>query len=106
MEDELIYGLAKRHYLDVAHVFSSYPRVERVLIFGSRAKGTEKPHSDIDLAVIAPEMNEREFSRLLADLDALDLVFKLDVVHLDTLSQQKLRQSILAHGKLYYPLSQ
>ena len=104
MEDQLIFGLAKRHYHDIVRVLSSYPQIERVLIFGSRAKGTEKPHSDIDLAVVAPDMTESEFSRLLDDLDALDLVFKLDVLHLDTLSQQKLRQSILTHGKLYYPL--
>lgn len=105
MEDELIFGLAKRHYRDIASVFSRYPHIERVLIFGSRAKGTAKPQSDIDLAVIAPQMDESEFSRLLCDLDALELVFKLDVLHLDTLVQEKLKKAILSQGKLYYPLS-
>lgn len=104
MEDNLIFGLARRHYLDLARVFERYPSIERVLIFGSRAKGIEKPYSDIDLAVVAPRMEEREFSRLLADLDTIELVFKLDVLHLDSLSQQKLLGEILTHGKTFYPL--
>lgn len=104
MEDELIFGLAVRHYRDLARVFGGYSHIERVLIFGSRAKGTEKPYSDIDLAVIAPEMDEAEFSRLLSELEGIELVFTLDVLHLDTLNQQKLRESILAHGKPFYPL--
>lgn len=105
MEDgQLIFGLAQRHYHDIAQVFSLYPHIERVMIFGSRAKGVEKASSDIDLAVIAPDMDDSEFSRLLDDLDSLELVFKLDVLHLDKLSQQQLRESILTHGKYFYPL--
>jgi uncharacterized protein len=105
MEDSnLIFGLAKRHYLEMVRVFLKYPHVERALIFGSRAKGVEKPYSDIDLAVVAPEMDQSEFSRLLEDLEALDLVFKLDVLHLDTLNQPKLRESIMTHGKTFYPM--
>jgi uncharacterized protein len=105
MEDnKLIFGLALRHYQEMALIFGRYPHVERVLIFGSRAKGVEKPYSDIDLAVVAPEMDHSEFSRLLEDLEALDLVFKLDLVHLDKLNQPKLRESIMAHGKTFYPL--
>jgi len=83
---------------------SEYAHVERTLIFGSRAKGVAKPYSDIDLAVVAPQMDQSEFSRLLEDLEALDLVFKLDLVHLDKLNQPKLRESIMALGKTFYPL--
>lgn len=105
MEDErLIFGLAQRHYLDLARVFGKYPKIERVIIFGSRVKGMEKPYSDIDLAVIAPGMEDTEFARFLGDLDELELVFKLDVLHLDRLNQEKLRDAILAHGKDFYPL--
>jgi uncharacterized protein len=103
--DNLIFGLAERHYRDLVRVFTSYPSIVRVLIFGSRAKGIGKPYSDIDLAVIAPDMDDREFSRLLSDLDSLELVFKLDVVHLDKLAHPMLRDAILAHGKDFNPLS-
>jgi proline iminopeptidase len=104
--DKLIFGLAERHYRAIVHVFRRYPNIERVLIFGSRAKGTDKPYSDIDLAVFAPSMDDREFSRLWNELDALELVFKLDVLHWDKLGQQKLKDSIMTHGKLFYPPSE
>lgn len=103
--DKLIFGLAERHYRDIVRVFRRYPNIEKVLIFGSRAKGTYKPYSDIDLAVVAPNMDDQEFSRLWNELDALELVFKLDVLHWDKLGQQKLKDSIMTHGRYFYPLS-
>jgi len=103
--DQLIFGLAERHYRDIERVLRRYLNIERVLIFGSRAKGTDKPYSDIDLAVIAPNMDDQEFSRLWNELDGLELVFKLDVLHWDRLGQQNLKNSIMTHGLIFYPLS-
>jgi len=60
----MIFGLDKHIYADLACVFARYPAVTQVLIFGSRAKGTWKPGSDIDLAVVAPGMSDLEFARL------------------------------------------
>lgn len=103
--DKLIFGLAERHYHDIVRVFRRYPCIEQVLIFGSRAKCVDKPYSDIDLAVVAPNMDDREFSRLWNELDALELVFKLDVLHWDKLDQQKLKDSIMTHGQYFCPRS-
>ncbi|MBY0578535.1 MAG: nucleotidyltransferase domain-containing protein [Burkholderiales bacterium] len=44
------------------------------MIFGSRAKGTFKNGSDIDLAVFAPTLSEQNFIRLWNELDALPRV--------------------------------
>lgn len=104
--DKLIFGLAEHHYRDIVQVFRRYPNIEQVLIFGSRAKGTDKPYSDFDLAVVAPNMTEQEFSRLWNELDALELVFKLDVLHWDKLGQLKLKESIMTHGHCFYPIGQ
>lgn len=104
-DDRLIFGIAERHYADLVRIFERYPSIERVLIFGSRAKGTAQPASDIDLAVVAPEMSDQEFSRLWNELDELPLVFKLDVLHWDRLGEQKLRDSIIRHGRIFYPLN-
>ncbi len=108
-DDKLIFGLAEHHYRTLVEVFGRFCSIERVLIFGSRAKGTAAPWSDIDLAVIAPGMSDGEFSRLLQELEALHLVFKLDLVHWDRLTgQPKLLESIerygldfLQHGKSF-----
>ncbi len=104
-DDKLIFGIAERHYVDLARVFDRYPDIERVLVFGSRAKGTANPSSDIDLAVVAPKMDDQEFNRLWNELDALPLVFTLDVLHWDRLGEQKIKESIMKHGQLFYPLN-
>ncbi len=104
-DDNLIFGIAERHYADLAAVFDRYPDIERVLVFGSRAKGTAKSSSDIDLAVVAPEMADQDFNRLWNELDELPLVFTLDVLHWDRLGEQKLKESIMRHGQIFYPLS-
>jgi proline iminopeptidase len=101
--DNLIFGLAEHHYAEIVQIFRKYQTIEQVLIFGSRAKGTEKNYSDIDLAVIAPTMSNEEFSHLWNDLDHLDLIFKLDVLHWDTLDQKNLKELIKKHGQFFYP---
>lgn len=105
-DSRMIFGIAERHYSDFVRIFKRHPAIERVLIFGSRAKGTAQPSSDIDLAVVAPGMSDQEFSRLWNELDELPLVFKLDVLHWDRLGEQKLKDSILKHGRVFYPLTE
>lgn len=102
-EPRLIFGLSTGLYADLAAVFARHPAIERVLIFGSRAKGTAQAASDIDLAVLAPTLSDGEFNTLWNTLDALPLVFKLDVLHWDRLDKPALKQKILDEGRLFYP---
>lgn len=41
----------------IVGVLALYPEVERVQLFGSRAKGNQRPGSDIDLFIEAPMLN-------------------------------------------------
>lgn len=63
-KEAMTFGLAHAIITDFHRVFARYPDIERVRIFGSRAKGTYKDNSDIDLAVIAPTMNHETFTSL------------------------------------------
>ena len=45
-------------------LFSQYPEVERVFVYGSYAKGTNHAQSDIDLALTAPMLTDADFARL------------------------------------------
>lgn len=103
--DRLIFGLAERHYADFVRIFQRYPQIEEVLIFGSRAKGTAKPWSDFDLAVIAPGLSEPDFSKLWNEIDDLSLVFKLDLVHWDRLPEDRFKQKIRQEGKRFHPIA-
>jgi proline iminopeptidase len=101
--EQLIFGLAERHYAEMERIFRTYPQIEEVLIFGSRAKGSDKPWSDFDLAVIAPDLSDNDFSRLWNEIDDLPLVFKVDFLHWDRLPQDRLKEKIKTEGKRFYP---
>lgn len=101
----MIYGLAEHHYTELARLFAAAPGLQRVLIFGSRAGRTARSGSDFDLAVIAPGMSDADFSRLWNAVDALPLVFKIDLLHWDRLGNQPLKENILAEGLPFYPLN-
>lgn len=91
-------GLSVSLLEQLREVFRRYPEVRKVLIYGSRAKGSFKPGSDIDLAVFATDMSSSRFAGLWSELDELPLVFTLDVVHWDTLGNAALQQRIVAEG--------
>lgn len=103
---EFEFGLSARVMNDLRATFAAYPEIEQVLIFGSRAKGTFKDGSDIDLAVFAPTMSVARFSELWDRLDALPLVFKLDVLHWHRLENERLREKITTEGKVFYSVEQ
>ncbi|HMX53719.1 MAG TPA: nucleotidyltransferase domain-containing protein, partial [Plasticicumulans sp.] len=90
-DDGLSFGLSAEILEWLRTVFARYPGIERVLVFGSRAKGTYRNASDIDLAVLAPGMDDETFAQLWNDLDDLPLVFTLDVLHWDRLPAGRIR---------------
>ena len=53
----------------------------QVLAFGSRARFQAKPHSDLDLAIVAPQaLSLAEMADLKDLFGASDLTFKVDVL--------------------------
>ena len=64
------------------------PNVE-VVIFGSRANGTAKPYSDIDLAVISKgTLDKNKLWELRETFKESDLPFCVDIVEYDKLSER------------------
>lgn len=92
-------GLSDEILADLRRVFARYPAIEEVRLFGSRAKGTHRAGSDIDLAVFAPAMSEEEFSALWNEIDELPILFKIDLLHWDRLGNEALKEKILREGR-------
>ena len=44
--------------------FKLFPEIRQVFLYGSRAKGQEHTHSDIDLALLGPHLSSADFARL------------------------------------------
>ena len=72
--------------------------VEKVLLFGSRARGDFKRTSDIDLAV-----SGGDFDRFALDVDEeTTTLLMFDIVDLDREMQPELRESIEKEGVILY----
>lgn len=99
----LCFGLSSDIINTLEGVFSQYPEIERVLIFGSRANGNFKDGSDIDLAILAPTLSDSRFAQLWNQLDELPIVFKMDILHWDRLANQHLRTKVLDEGRVLFP---
>lgn len=60
----------------------------RVLAFGSRARFQAKPHSDLDLAIVAPQaLSLAEMADLQELFGSSDLTFKVDVLDMAAATQ-------------------
>lgn len=97
------FGLSARVRAEFQEVFSRYPDIDKVLIFGSRARGGFRDGSDIDLAVFAPGMPDSTFTRLWQEVEGLPLVFKVDLLHWDRLGNPVLKDKVLREGQVFLP---
>ena len=48
-------GLSTKTIESLRYVFSQYPAIQKVILYGSRAKGNFKAASDIDLTMMTTE---------------------------------------------------
>jgi len=95
-------GLAQNELDLIVGVFRSHPEVVAARIFGSRAKGTHTPRSDVDLAVWG-DVDDLTAARIAADLDELPLPYHFDVKPVATIGLPALREHIDRVGVLVYP---
>ena len=94
------FGLPDRTVNELINFFKSKPEIEKVLIYGSRAKGTFKNGSDIDFAIWTDD--EENSYRIAWELDELSTPYKFDVTSYKSLTNEKFKKSIDLDGKLFY----
>ncbi len=73
------YGLKDSTIGQINQVFSRHKEIERVLIYGSRAKGNFKPGSDIDLTFIGEQMTPSLLNQITDEIDDLFLPYTFDL---------------------------
>lgn len=93
--------LSKKLRDHLIHLLSTRPEVERVILFGSRARGDAEDRSDIDLAIVAPGALTRQWLDLIFLLEQADTLLSIDVVRWEEASPS-LQERILAAGTILY----
>jgi len=97
-------GISESVLLNIKTVFSNYPEVEKVVLFGSRAKGNFYEGSDIDIAVFGEKLNFEKLLAISIDLDKIDLLQTIDLVHFEKIKEAELKKHIERVGIKIYDL--
>lgn len=83
-------------------VLSRHPAVVRAVVYGSRAKGTFRPGSDIDLTLIGDDLTEGDLLAIDVEIDDLDLPYMVDLSLFAQIENPALRAHIERVGQNLY----
>ncbi len=85
-----MYGLSNEIINDMISVFKKYDTLQKVYLFGSRARGDYKDVSDIDLAILS---KDNITYKILRDLDEIRCIHTFDIVNINEIGE-KLKSNI------------
>ncbi|GIX42441.1 MAG: hypothetical protein KatS3mg129_2174 [Leptospiraceae bacterium] len=95
------FGIPENIINEILNIISKYPKVEKCFIYGSRAKGNYLNGSDIDITIIAPEMEFYEYLDILSQLEELNIPYIIDLTKFELLDEP-LKEHIIRKGILIY----
>ena len=75
----MTFGLSGATTEKIRSVFARHPQVEKAVLYGSRAKGTFRNGSDIDLTLFGDGLTHELFSLISRELDDLLLPYSFDL---------------------------
>lgn len=76
--------------------------MEKVVLYGSRAKGNFKPGSDIDLTLYGYSLTSSELGTIAEELDDLLLPYQIDLSIFAKISNVDLQEHINRVGVILY----
>lgn len=100
------YGLKEQIIEQINAVFARYPEVEQVILYGSRAKGTYKNGSDIDLTLKGHDLNLKVINKISNEIDELLLPYSFDISIFSQISNADLVEHINRVGVVFYEAQQ
>ncbi len=96
------FGLKESTINEIISVFAKYPKIEKVLLYGSRAKGNYRNGSDIDLTLIGDELSYSHLSSIELDIDDLFLPYSFDISIFKDIDNLNLVDHINRVGIVFY----
>lgn len=102
-EDAVIQmGLKPKHFQLLYKILSGNSAVTHAWLFGSRALGTFKPSSDIDIAVQGEGLSLTDMAQLLDQFEQSSLPFKVDLVVMNKINSAELLGHIKQYGVVIF----
>ncbi len=96
------YGLKQETVKKINRVFARHKEVEKVILYGSRAKGNYRPGSDIDLTLKGKALSLKQLNKISLELDDLLLPYTFDLSLYHHIKDADMIEHIERVGKLFY----
>lgn len=96
------HGLPPRSLATLRRILAAHPEVETAILYGSRALGRHRPGSDIDLALVGDDVDDRLCVRIWSEFEASDLPYKVDVTALPAVGNAALAEHVERVGVTLY----
>lgn len=96
------FGLKSTTIEKICTVFSQHPEVEKVILYGSRAKGNFKNGSDIDLTFKGKDLKLSTLYKIDNELDDLLLPYTFDLSIFSHIDNADLLEHIKRVGIIFY----
>ena len=98
----MIDGLKDRHRDAIIALLAANDRVEKAVLFGSRAMETGTDTSDVDIALFGDRLSLTDQARLAAAIEEIPMAQSVDLVLHRTIDHQPLLDHIRTHGIEWY----
>ena len=99
------FGLSDTVIEELQEVFRRHANIKKVLIFGSRSKGTYREGSDIDLAVVGNNIDYNQLLSILCEIDDLELLYSVDLLDYSKKKGTPIGDHIDRVGQVFYEVA-
>lgn len=96
------YGLADDELHKLITLFAKHSKIDRVILYGSRAKGNFRTGSDVDITLVGENLDKATLNSLELQIDDLLLVYQFDISIFHQLANSDLVEHIERVGKIIY----
>ena len=95
-------GLKAKHRAAIIATLAANDRVERAVLFGARAVGTNTITSDVDIALFGQQLTLTDQASLAAACEELPMAQSVDLVLHSTIDNPAMVEHIRSHGVEWY----
>ena len=93
------YGFTDKEWKDTLTIFRRCPEIKKIVLFGSRAKNTFKPMSDVDIVLYGEKINQSVIASLQSNFEDSQIPYFFDIIDYKAISSKELKEHIRQYGK-------